>query len=137
MHSCAIGTSSNFVISFTFRTTMESFEGLSVSVKIAGFINMAMKKEISWATLSIIVQDLTSTHEQAQNVVRILLQVIQFKFQNNDIETKLSPNVPNKEIEVDQNVHEDEEVEVIEIVEQDHANKRDNSKIDLLKYNDM
>ena len=76
---------------------MESFEELSVSVKITGFINMAIKKEISWKTLSIVVKDLTSTHEKAQNVVNILLKIIKSKFQMDPNEKEVSTITPDEE----------------------------------------
>ena len=88
---------------------MESFEELSDSVKITGFINMAIKKEISWETLSIVVKDLTSTHEKAQNVVNILLQIIKSKFQTDHHEKEVSTITFD---EIDQNISEDKALDL-------------------------
>ena len=94
---------------------MKSFEELSVSVKITGFINMAIKKEISWKTLSIVVKDLTSTHEKAQNVVNILLQIFKSKFQTDHHEKEFS-TIASEEVsihcEIGQNISEDKALDL-------------------------
>ena len=56
-------------------------------VKIENFIDMVIKDQISWKTLSIILDEMTKTFEESKQMVKILIQILQSKLVGNFRET--------------------------------------------------
>ena len=51
--------------------------------KVNYFIEMVIKKEFSWATLSIILDEMTPTLKRSKQVIKILLQILELKLPSN------------------------------------------------------
>ena len=65
--------------------SVEGFE--DIFVKIENFIDMVIKDQISWKTLSIILDEMTKTFAESKQMVKILIQILQAKLLGNLRET--------------------------------------------------
>ena len=121
-----------FVVNFS----MEEIDGVSAKADVTYFISLALKKEISWEALALVLDGFKLTTGQYKNVVKILLkelQSLQAKLQSNindfsevDFQSVVHENnLKNTEIEAD-NPSENDNQSVVDSFEKDQPMEESN-----------
>ena len=100
-----------------------------VLTNISCFINTAMKKQISWSSLALILDEMASTLDISKQVIKVLLDTLQSVIENEAIDkggnAKVNSNETQKNIVSEEMT--DEEVEVKE--EDDEVKEEDDDEV--------
>ena len=70
-----------------------------VSSNISCFINTAMRKQISWNSLALILNEMASTLDISKQVIKVLLDALQSVTENDVIDKEENAKVNSKEIQ--------------------------------------